>query len=345
MEENIKLSDLNQIEHREEQYLVVYKAMQYRWEDTADPEIDDVKYFIDENQAEEYAKEIQLSVGFESQVETRYLKASYLSDEDWEREFNDIEEIVSEYDFDDYAETQVIGYNKGKDITGDIVVEWNWEKYVGYCRNLTDIGIAGQGMFYDLKNEDNLITGNEESTIRRNYSVLLTKEELREALGKNYTEKEVKELINEKLSESHWVWNDFKNNPNSTKMSEKTEDVTSDITEKYVFIENVNGERKDISFHLKERYSETIDITNMGYDGILKTNLGRIECSGNYFTAIEATRARYIHCENNEMLEKINAPNCIKLTCEECPLLKEENIELSYDCDIEGLEKKRGLKL
>ena len=101
MEENIKLSDLNQIEHREEQYLVVYKAMQYRWEDTADPEIDDVKYFIDENQAEEYAKEIQLSVGFESQVETRYLKASYLSDEDWEREFDDIEEIVSEYDFDD----------------------------------------------------------------------------------------------------------------------------------------------------------------------------------------------------------------------------------------------------
>ena len=151
MEENIKLSDLNQIEHREEQYLVVYKAMQYRWEDTADPEIDDVKYFIDENQAEEYAKEIQLSVGFESQVETRYLKASYLSDEDWEREFDDIEEIVSEYDFDDYTETQTIDHNEGKDITGAVVVEWNWEKYPGYCRNLTDIGIAGEGIFYSLR--------------------------------------------------------------------------------------------------------------------------------------------------------------------------------------------------
>ena len=38
-------------------------------------------------------------------------------------------------------------YNEGKDITGAVVVEWNWEKYPGYCRNLTDIGIAGGRYF------------------------------------------------------------------------------------------------------------------------------------------------------------------------------------------------------
>ena len=50
-----------------------------------------------------------------------------------------------------YTETQTIDHNEGKDITGAVVVEWNWEKYPGYCRNLTDIGIAGEGIFYSLK--------------------------------------------------------------------------------------------------------------------------------------------------------------------------------------------------
>ena len=64
-DEIVNLSVLDQIEYKGEEYLVVYKAQQYRWEDTADPEIDDVKYFIDENQAKVYAEEeILLDVGF-----------------------------------------------------------------------------------------------------------------------------------------------------------------------------------------------------------------------------------------------------------------------------------------
>lgn len=345
MEENIKLSDLNQIEHREEQYLVVYKAMQYRWEETANPEIDDVEYFINESEAKAYAEKIQLNLGFESQVESRFLKNSTLSREDWKREFDSIEEMVNEYDFDDYVETQTIDYNEGKDITGAVVVEWNWEKYPGYCRNLTDIGIAGEGIFYSLKKEKDLITGNEESTWHRNYDVLLTKKEILDTLGKCYTEDEVIDVIYDKLNDSYWKWNDFKNNPNSKNINKAVEEIAYNITENYVFIEKRNGEREDISFHLKERNSNSIDINYMGYEGTLKTNLGRIECKNNGLTSIEAPKARYIHCENNEMLENIYAPNCKELTCENSPLLKEENMELSYDCDIEGLEKKNQLNL
>lgn len=120
--QTMKLTDLEQIEYNGEQYLVVYKAQQYRWENSNAPEVDDVKYFIDENEAKVYAEEeIKPYVGFESQVESRCLETSSLSQDDWEREFEDIEEIVNEYDFDDYVETQSIDYNEGKDITGDTV--------------------------------------------------------------------------------------------------------------------------------------------------------------------------------------------------------------------------------
>ena len=58
-----------------------------------------------------------LDIGFESQVESRCLETSSLSQDDWEREFDNVEEIVEEYNFDDYVETQTIDYNEGKDIT------------------------------------------------------------------------------------------------------------------------------------------------------------------------------------------------------------------------------------
>ena len=345
MEENIKLSDLNQIEHREEQYLVVYKAMQYRWEDTADPEIDDVKYFIDENQAEEYAKEIQLSVGFESQVETRYLKASYLSDEDWEREFDDIEEIVSEYDFDDYTETQTIDHNEGKDITGAVVVEWNWEKYPGYCRNLTDIGIAGEGIFYSLKKEKDLITGNKESTWHKNYSLLLTKEEIKE-FSKIYEKQDsLKEILYEKLYDSGWQWNDFGHNPNSKQIRDKICKLGIELKGIFAFIEKENGEKVNISNEIKSQSNNwKLIINDKNYEGKLITNVFHIQCDGNLFSEIKSSEARSIRCEDCPNLEEITAPNCIELFCEGSSLLREENIEVAYDCEIEGLEKKNKLK-
>lgn len=345
--QTMKLTDLEQIEYNGEQYLVVYKAQQYRWENSADPEIEDVKYFIDENEAKVYAEEdILLNIGFESQVESRCLETSSLSQDDWEREFDDVEEIVEEYNFDDYVETQTIDYNEGKDITGAVVVEWNWEKYPGYCRNLTDIGIAGEGIFYSLKNEANLITGNEENTWRKNYSLLLTKEEIKEFSEIYQKEDSLKEVLYEKLYDSGWQWNDFGHNPNSKQIRDKICKLGIELKGVFAFIEKGNGERVDISNGIKNHSNNwELLINGKNYEGRLVTNVFHIQCDSNLFSEIKASEARSIRCEDCPDLEEIAAPNCIELFCEGSPLLKEENIEVAYDCEIEGLEKKRGLKL
>lgn len=345
--QTMKLTDLEQIEYNGEQYLVVYKAQQYRWENSVDPEIEDVKYFIDENEAKVYAEEdILLNIGFESQVENRCLETSSLSQDDWEREFDDVEEIVEEYKFDDYVETQTIDYNKGKDITGAVVVEWNWEKYPGYCRNLTDIGIAGEGIFYSLKNEDNLITGNEENTWRKNYSLLLTKEEIKEFSEIYQKEDSLKEVLYEKLYDSGWQWNDFGHNPNSKQIRDKICKLGIELKGVFAFIEKGNGERVDISNEIKNHSNNwELLINGKNYEGRLVTNVFHIQCDSNLFSEIKASEARSIRCEDCPDLEEIAAPNCIELFCEGSPLLKEENIEVAYDCEIEGLEKKNQLKM
>lgn len=345
--QTMKLTDLEQIEYNGEQYLVVYKAQQYRWENSADPEIEDVKYFIDENEAKVYAEEdILLNIGFESQVESRCLETSSLSQDDWEREFDDVEEIVEEYNFDDYVETQTIDYNEGKDITGAVVVEWNWEKYPGYCRNLTDIGIAGEGIFYSLKNEANLITGNEENTWRKNYSLLLTKEEIKEFSEIYQKEDSLKEVLYEKLYDSGWQWNDFGHNPNSKQIRDKICKLGIELKGVFAFIEKGNGERVDISNEIKNHSNNwELLINGKNYEGRLVTNVFHIQCDSNLFSEIKASEARSIRCEDCPDLEEIAAPNCIELFCEGSPLLKEENIEVAYDCEIEGLEKKQQLKM
>ena len=344
--QTMKLTDLEQIEYNGEQYLVVYKAQQYRWENSADPEIEDVKYFIDENEAKVYAEEdILLNIGFESQVESRCLETSSLSREDWEREFDNVEEIVEEYKFDDYVETQTIDYNEGKDITGAVVVEWNWEKYPGYCRNLTDIGIAGEGTFYSLKNDANLITGNEENTWRKNYSLLLTKEEIKEFSEIYQKEDSLKEVLYEKLYDSGWQWNDFGHNPNSKQIRDKICKLGIELKGIFAFIEKGNGERVDISNEIKNHSNNwELLINDKDYEGRLITNVFHIQCDSNLFSEIKASEARSIRCEDCPNLEEIAAPNCVELLCEGSPLLKEENIEVAYDCEIEGLEKKKKLK-
>src|SRR5690606_19955023 len=99
---------------------------------------------------------------------------------------------------------------EGNNITDAIIIEWNYEKYVGYARNLVAIGVAGIHPFHNFKTEKDLISGNEESTIKSNYSVLLKIEEVEEL-----EPEEIRELIEERLNEESWKWNYFKNNPNS----------------------------------------------------------------------------------------------------------------------------------
>jgi len=75
-------------------------------------------------------------------------------------------------------------------------------------------------------------------------------------------------------------------------------------------------------------------------------NTENIICNSNEFLLIiDAPNATTIECNDCQNLEEIIAPKCVKLTCESCDYLKEENLEVAYNCDIEGLKQQRGIKM
>lgn len=353
------------IKKNEEEYIRIYKVV----ERDKNEKIDEIetRYFFTKEEAEYYANIKDVNVGNSNVIETFEAKKSSFTNDMFQEKFKSLEDLFDKHsELFDFQDEEVIKYNQGESILGDIVVAWSWEKYTGYGRNLEGVGVAGlEGTFgyYKLKTEADLITGNEESTYKTNYSLLLSYDEIKEELGHNYTEDELRELINEKLSKSHWLWNDFKNNPDSKNIREDIEKVIKNRVGIYAFIEQENGKRKDISFHFDETNKSILDIENDGYTGTLKTNVTYLYCKNNELEAIEAERTIKIHCEGNEQLEriyaeacqelhcndcpeleKIYAPECQELYCENCPELKEENMELSYDCEIEGLGKKNQLK-
>lgn len=199
--------------------LSVYKAQQYRWEETADPETDDEDYFFTLEEAKEYLETISLTVGFQGLVDEFQFEYA---------DFNNEFEFGSEGDIEDfipsntYPETVFYGdVFEGDDITGAIIVRWSYEKYVGYCRNLKDIGIAGEYPFQEFTTEKDLITGNEDSTFRDNYSVLLTKDEVEDASGTSA----LREAAEEELQSVSWKWNYFRNNPNSYHIVERLDEL------------------------------------------------------------------------------------------------------------------------
>ena len=83
---------------------------------------------------------------------------------------------------------------------------------------------------------------------------------------------------------------------------------------------------------------------NKSAEGTLITNVVYIDCSGSNISEIEAPNADEIKCDECQFLEKITAPNCYEVYCENTPLLKEDNMELHPDCNIDGLKELNQLK-
>ena len=226
-------------------------------------------------------------------------------------------------------------YLNDKEIMRDAIIVLHTEDNIRnknlINKNLINIGLISQKEF----------AGEDE-----NYSILCSKEEIRNVLSYSKTEQNVKDFIYEKLKSTNW--NDFKYNPNNLNIKNKISQIAIDLKGAYAFIEKENGEKIDISKNIRRKYlyqeiSELI-LNREQEEGKLITNVLNIECSNSMITSIEAIEARNIHCENCENLEEIYAPQCTYIYCEEVPLVKEENMELSYDCEIEGLEKKNQLK-
>jgi hypothetical protein len=196
--------------------LSVYKAQQYRWEETADPQTDDEAYFFTQQEAEEYLGTLSLTVGFQGitdKIDFEYTDFNATFDFGSEGEIKDF--LPSRCEFDTVYYGDVF---EGDDIAGAIIVRWSYEKFVGYCRNLKDIGIAGEYPFHEFITEKDLIKGNEDSTFRDNYSVLLTKEEVDDASN-------LFDAIEEELQRGHWKWNYFRNNPNSHHIAERLDEL------------------------------------------------------------------------------------------------------------------------
>jgi hypothetical protein len=193
----------------------VYKVSNFRWLETPDPIILNVEFFVDKGEAIKRMNSLEDVIGFTPVVEELSFELEDITLEDIESgHFNP--EDYSPYCVD--VVDSLLEY-RGKDITGSIIIEWSYEKYVGYARNLLNIGIVGEWPYDYLKDESDLITGNEEYVNKPCFSVLLTKEEVEEKISEDNLE----EQVDHELYYHNWRWNHFKNNPKT--LSDRIEEI------------------------------------------------------------------------------------------------------------------------
>lgn len=187
---------------------VFYKAMQYRWKESADPQIGDEAYFFTLEDAIEYATKINCEIGFYPVVDSIFISYEDLNGVDFRQDF----ELAYLDDYKQYnieSETVFEGTeNTGEDLEGAVVVVWNYEKHVGYARNFESVRFASAG-----ETEASLVTGNEDRTFSSNQSVLLTAAEVKELQGE-----ELLNAVMDELSKPGWKWNYFKNRPTKEKV-------------------------------------------------------------------------------------------------------------------------------
>lgn len=86
-----------------------------------------------------------------------------------------------------------------EDLYGDeIIVSWSWYRYVGYAHKFEGIHTADELGF---KRETDLATGNEESTLKTNYTIILNHEEV-----SKLEEGELEFAILDELNRVQWKW-------------------------------------------------------------------------------------------------------------------------------------------
>lgn len=137
----------------------------------------------------------------------------------------------------------------------------------------------------------------------------------------------------------------------------KKEEIYAYLVDDYGFETDISSKirkiaEEDIDRNTYFRKNEEADKTQfmvdvygeMNLKGTLVTNAIYVECNESSISGIKAPKAEVINCAYCENLEEVNAPNCKELHIEECPELIEENINVAWDCEIEGLEKRNQLK-
>lgn len=217
----MKIKDLKYISGRG--YLF-YEVSSERFEDGGNRKVDEAFRCATYEEAKSEAESMKLDVGYSAVIYDIYLPID--PEEVDDREFDDIEDIFDEYrdvlddiEFNDFVKTE-----EGKNIEGDVVIKWQWNKYVGYSRNFVGVGIAGKYPYNNIHKEIDLITDNEDCCYRDCYSVLATKEELEE-----YGE----DVLMRNMIEGDWRWNNVEDVSNI--MSRFVKEELKDYTDRAMF--------------------------------------------------------------------------------------------------------------
>lgn len=164
----------------------IYRSQQYRWEDgqTADPQIDDIKYHLSKDEAIKAADSIDLDLGFEAQVE----RISF----DYE-DFNNGVEFREEFelgDLDDYdkinnnCDTIYQGRaNMGNDLDPNaIVIMYRHHRYMNYAYTIEAIRFVRET---GLKTEADL--RDDSDSLRTTYCIVVADlDELAESFRSGY---------------------------------------------------------------------------------------------------------------------------------------------------------------
>jgi len=156
-------------------------ASGYRWEDTADPEREGISYHLTEEEAIAAADKINLSLGFEAQVDS--IEIDY---EEANQHFAFRQEFtLSDLDHKRfYPNSTTIyngGFNSGLELSPDaIVVGYNHHMYMNYSY---DINFVGPVRDTHLKKESDLVNS-KDSTTATYFTLYETIEELEESFEK-----------------------------------------------------------------------------------------------------------------------------------------------------------------
>lgn len=122
--------------------------------------------------------------------------------------------------------------------------------------------------------------------------------------------------------------------------------ITTDISDKIRNMTEEDVMNKETYVLERKEYLDQfmLDISKTGMKGTLVTNAIYIDCSESDIAEIEAPKADEIKCEGCHYLEEITAENCFQVSCEDTPLLKQNNMELHPNCKIDGLKELHQLK-
>jgi hypothetical protein len=212
MEKTFRKSELRKYRN-ELGKISIFQSYQTRWEETANPEMDDITYHLTLEEAIEINEKISVNTDWNCVVDEIVIDYSELNETVEFGEVFKLSDLVERGGFNLYIHDRDTVYNGdfglGKSIEGAVIIQWSWEKYIGYARNFHSVRL-GKGNEFESD-----IFSNQDNTRDRFETVLLWSDEI-----KDLNHDELLNKIIDELDDSNFKWNYFKNRPTDKKVEE-----------------------------------------------------------------------------------------------------------------------------